>query len=85
MERLLAAAAVFAMLSTVGCATTVPEAATPQVQASAAESGTAERRTITGSRIPETPPRDRLLKSIKNTEWVQETKSSVIGSQPSGN
>jgi hypothetical protein len=85
MERILAAAAMFAVLATAGCATTAPEAATAQGKATAAASGTAERRYITGSRIPENPPRDRLLKSVSNTEWVHETKSSVIGNQPSGN
>ena len=85
MERLLAAAAVSALLATVGCATTAPEAAKARSQATATEPGTAERRTITGSRIPDSPPRDRLLKSVNNAEWVHETKSSVIGNQPSGN
>ena len=36
---------------------------------------------LTGSRIPEKPPRDRMLRRIEGETWAQEDKSSIISHQ----
>lgn len=43
-----------------------------------AETASTEKRTITGSRIPEKPPRDRHLRSIEGEEYQKQDRTSVI-------
>ena len=85
MQIHLAIAAIGCALGLAGCAATPdPAASSSQAQAGTQATAKGEQRFITGSRLPERPPQDRMLKSV-DSQGYRESQSSVLGTQPRGN
>ena len=85
MQNYLAFAAISCALGLAGCATSpAPEANSSQAQTGTQATAKGEQRFITGSRLPERPPQDRMLKSV-DAQSYRESQSSVLGVQPGGN
>lgn len=59
-----------------GCATN--EGYTDYRPSVSDKAGTTGARTMTGSRLPDNPPRDRLLRRVSREEWVRDDRSGVI-------
>jgi len=82
MKACLATAVVAGSLVLGGCATATPQAASAPATASVAQSqskGDAEY--FTGSRIPNKPARDRMVKQIEGGSYRREQMNSTM-SQP---
>jgi PBP1b-binding outer membrane lipoprotein LpoB len=85
MQHYLAIAAIGGALGLAGCATsTAPAASSGQEKVATEAEGKGEQRFITGSRLPEKPPQDRMLKSV-DSQAYKENQTSVLGVQPRGN
>ena len=76
MDKLLAIGLVAGTLGLCGCTTT--DLDTADVGKSAAARKAEPIRYITGSRIPDKPPRDRMIRRIEGEDWVRGDQSSII-------
>ena len=82
MKAYLAIAVVAGSLLLGGCAATAPQAASAPVAATAAPSQTkADPEYYTGSRIPNKPARDRMVKQIEGGNYARDQMNST-SSQP---
>jgi hypothetical protein len=82
MKAYLAIAVVAGSLVLGGCATTTPQASTAAAAATSAEALPKEDpQYYTGSRIPNKPARDRMVKQIEGGSYTREQMNSTM-SQP---
>ncbi len=82
MKAYLAIAVVAGSLVLGGCATNTPQAASAPAAATTAQSQPKEdAEYFTGSRIPNKPARDRMVKQIEGGSYTREQMNSTM-SQP---
>lgn len=78
MKIIPALAVMAGVLGLAGCAADTARSEADMKVTGTVNAGAVEKRYITGSRLPEKPPRDRHLRSIEGEEYQKQDRTSVI-------